>query len=101
MPGILEFYPEIGFLLVKMCRIISIATFSVQVVITSNSYKRGKTAEKDKAISRKPPVMTFVLSCSVHRPVEYGSDEIAKGKSSPGARKTSNFKQHLLKMQQS
>lgn len=62
MPGILEFYPEIGFSLFKMCRILSIATFSVQVVKTSNSFKRAKTAEKDKAISSKPPVMTFVWS---------------------------------------
>lgn len=32
--------------------------------------------------------MTFVPSLSVHRPVEYGSGEIAKGKSSAAARKT-------------
>lgn len=46
---------------------------------------RGKTAEKDEKIDE---VITFVLSCSFHRPVEYGSGKIAKRKSSPGARKT-------------
>lgn len=42
--------------------------------------------EKDEALSCK--VMTFVLFLSVHRPVEFGSGETAKGKSSAGARKT-------------
>lgn len=47
-----------------------------------------KTAEKDETTSRNALGMTFVLSCSVHRPVKCGSGEIAKGKSSAGTRET-------------
>lgn len=52
-------------------------------------YKCGKEEQvKHETISRKAPVMTFVLFCSFNRPVKYGSGEIARGKSFAGSRRT-------------